>query len=146
MTTAQTAGPRACALLACCRPAPFNGSQLFHAQKASVPASWEFASNKKGVKRYTCPALRELVRAREAAYDAKERAQGGILQASAWPTTALCYVCCPLLQRTAASLLWPCLPWEGDRSRRHPRCLKERHQPSTTHRQKPMLFCPWSRA
>ena len=115
-----------------------------------VPATWEFASNKKGVKRYTCAALRELVRllhtrcsgtllwgmhctrralfccavhctvdacgssfeacvpralparapttqcllitapmyvcrvqvrAREAAYDAKERAQGGILQA-----------------------------------------------------------------
>lgn len=26
-----------------------------------MPASWEFASNKKGVKRYTCPELRELV-------------------------------------------------------------------------------------
>ena len=106
-------------------------------QSATVPASWEPVSGKKGFKRYTCAALKELVRkerrtawclnvpvlwdswrgprhaartvagrrrhgsscrcplalhllahtaqvrAREAAYDAKERAQGGILQVGA---------------------------------------------------------------
>ncbi|EFN52031.1 hypothetical protein CHLNCDRAFT_139631 [Chlorella variabilis] len=47
---------------------------------ARVPASWEPAQSKKGVKRYTSAALRELVKGLEAAHDAKEKAQGGILQ------------------------------------------------------------------
>jgi DNA mismatch repair protein MSH6 len=45
-----------------------------------VPASWELTSQRKGVKRYVTEELRGLVRAREAAAEAKERAQGGILQ------------------------------------------------------------------
>lgn len=53
-------------------------------QAAKVPASWEPSQGKKGVKRYTNGTVRELVRAREAAYDAKEKAQGGILQARVW--------------------------------------------------------------
>ena len=47
-----------------------------------VPGDWEPLAGKKGVKRYSSATLRSLVRDREAALDRKERAQGGILQAS----------------------------------------------------------------
>ena len=49
-----------------------------------MPGSWEPCQSKKGAKRYTNSELRELVKRREAAYDAKERAQGGILQVGGW--------------------------------------------------------------
>eukprot|EP00887_Chlorella_sp_A99_P007330 scaffold2.g7330.t1 len=45
-----------------------------------VPADWEPCQTKKGVRRYTNAELRGLVRRREEAFDAKERAQSGILQ------------------------------------------------------------------
>ena len=56
MEAARTRQPRRPPALP---PTPVDS--LPQAQKATVPASWEFASNKKGVKRYTCPELRELV-------------------------------------------------------------------------------------
>ncbi|KAL4517804.1 hypothetical protein Ndes2526A_g02182 [Nannochloris sp. 'desiccata'] len=47
----------------------------------TVPREWESMQGKKGVKRYMNSELRELVTAREAALDAKEKAQTGILRA-----------------------------------------------------------------
>lgn len=44
-----------------------------------MPGTWTPRANKKGVKRYSCSRLEALVKQREAAYDGKERAQGGIL-------------------------------------------------------------------
>jgi DNA mismatch repair protein MSH6 len=47
----------------------------------TVPREWESMQGKKGVKRYMNSELRELVTTREAALDAKEKAQTGILRA-----------------------------------------------------------------
>ncbi len=47
----------------------------------TVPREWESMQGKKGVKRYMTSELRELVTVREAALDAKEKAQTGILRA-----------------------------------------------------------------
>ncbi|KAL4857543.1 DNA mismatch repair protein 6 [Chlorella vulgaris] len=48
-------------------------------ESTRVPGTWTPRANKKGVKRYSCSQLEALVKQREAAYDGKERAQGGIL-------------------------------------------------------------------
>jgi DNA mismatch repair protein MSH6 len=50
-------------------------------ENLTVPREWESMQGKKGVKRYMNIELRELVTAREAALDAKEKAQTGILRA-----------------------------------------------------------------
>lgn len=49
-------------------------------QDMAVPRTWEGMQGKKGIKRYTNAALKDLVAAREAALDAKDKAQSGILQ------------------------------------------------------------------
>lgn len=49
-------------------------------QGAEVPREFEPVQGKKGVKRYTTPHLRSLVRAREEAFEMREKALGGILQ------------------------------------------------------------------
>lgn len=49
-----------------------------------------------------CPQLRELVRAREAAYEQKERAQGGILQVAQLPRL-LCLLRCGACFAAASS-------------------------------------------
>ena len=70
-------------------------------QGAEVPRSWEPMQGKKGVKRYMSDELRAALRAREGAFDRRERALSGILQARPPPALA----CRPRL--LACSLVAP---------------------------------------
>lgn len=47
-----------------------------------MPADWVPLAGKKGYRRYSTDQLQALARAKEAALEAKEKAQGGILQVS----------------------------------------------------------------